>query len=197
MELILVRHGLPEHVETDDGSPADPPLAAGGRAQAEALARWLAGEKLDAVYASPMQRARQTADPLARALGVELRIEPGVVEMDHLSDVYVPIDQLKREDYPRWQALIQGGGLWEGVDLLRFRQTVVEALERAIAAHPGGRVAVVCHGGVINAWAGHLLGIDAPFFLDAAYTGVSRFLAAGSGPRSVQSLNETAHLRGL
>ena len=64
-----------------------------------------------------------------------------------------------------------------------------------IAANPGGRVAIVCHGGVINAWAGHVLGIADPFFLDAAYTSISRFLAASTGERSVRSLNETAHLR--
>jgi 2,3-bisphosphoglycerate-dependent phosphoglycerate mutase len=182
-------------VETRDGSPADPPLASIGRAQAERLARWLAAEKIGAVWTSPMRRARETADPLARAFGVELAIDPHLVEMDHLSDVYVPLEQLKAEDYPRWQALVQQGGLYAGVDLKAFRRNVVAAVERAIAAHPGGRVAVVCHGGVINAWAGHVLGIADPFFLDVAYTGVSRFLAASTGERSVRSLNETVHLR--
>ena len=192
---MLIRHALPERVETRDGSPADPPLSALGRAQAEQLARWLAAEKIGAIWSSPMRRARETADPLARALGLELTLHADLVEMDHRSDVYVPLEQLKAEDYPRWQALIQQGGLYAGVDLGAFRRSVVAAVERAIAAHAGGRVAIVCHGGVINAWAGHVLGIDDPFFLDAAYTSVSRFLAASTGERSVRSLNETAHLR--
>ncbi len=195
MELLLIRHALPERRATDDGTPADPPLSTLGRAQAEAMARWLADEKLDAIYASPMRRARETATPLELALGVEAVLEPGVVEMDHTADSYIPIDQLKREDYPRWQALIQGGELWGGVDMVAFRATVVEALERVVDAHRGARVAVVCHGGVVNAWAGHVLGVVDPFFLDVTYTGVSRFLAASSGERSVMSLNETAHLR--
>jgi probable phosphoglycerate mutase len=195
MELLLIRHALPERVETADGSPADPPLSATGRAQAERMARWLVGEKIGAIYVSPMRRARETADALARAIDVKIEIDPGLVEMDHLSDVYVPLEQLKAEDYPRWQEMVQRGGLYAGVDLDRFRRTVVESVERAIAAHPGGRVALVCHGGVINAWAGHVLGIKDPFFLDAAYTSISRFLAASSGERSVRSLNETAHLR--
>jgi probable phosphoglycerate mutase len=196
MELLLIRHALPERVETQDGSPADPPLSAIGRAQAERAARWLAAEKIGAVYASPMRRARETAEPIARAIGIEIEVDPGLVEMDHLSEVYVPLEQLKAEDYPRWQALIQQGGLYAGVDLAAFRYNVVTSVERAIASHPGGRVAIVCHGGVINAWAGHVLGISDPFFLDVAYTGVSRFLAASTGERSVRSLNETAHLRG-
>ena len=195
MELLLIRHALPERRETDDGTPADPPLSALGRAQAEAMARWVAEEKLDAIYASPMRRARETAAPLELELGVEAVLEPGVVEMDHTSDAYIPIDQIKREDYPRWQALIQGGELWGGVDMVAFRATVVEALERVVDVHRGARVAVVCHGGVVNAWAGHVLGVQDPFFLDVTYTGVSRFLAASSGERSVMSLNETAHLR--
>jgi len=176
-------------------SPADPPLSAAGRSQAERVARWLAAEKIGAVYASPMLRARETAAPIARAIGAEIAIDPGLVEMDHLSEVYIPLEQLKAEDYPRWQALIQQGGLYAGVDLAAFRYNVVTSVERAIAANPGGRVALVCHGGVINAWAGHVLGISDPFFLDVAYTGVSRFLAASTGERSVRSLNETAHLR--
>jgi probable phosphoglycerate mutase len=195
LELLLIRHALPERRETEDGTPADPPLSPLGRRQAESMARWIAAERIDAVYTSPMRRARQTAEALERALRLAARVEPGVVEMDHLSQTYIPIDQLKREDYPRWQALIQGGELWGDVDVPAFRAAVVEALERAIAAHRGGRIAVVCHGGVVNAWAGHVLGVDDPFFLDVAYTGVSRFLAASTGERSVMSLNETGHLR--
>ena len=195
MELLLIRHALPERIEKRDGSPADPPLSALGRAQAERAARWLGAEKIGAIYASPMKRAQETAYALARTLRLDVVIDPDFVEMDHLSDVYVPLEQLKAEDYPRWQELIQRGGLYAGVDLPAFRRTVVGAVERAIAAHPGGRVAIVCHGGVINAWAGHVLGISDPFFCDVAYTGISRFLAASTGERSVRSLNETAHLR--
>jgi probable phosphoglycerate mutase len=209
MELLLIRHALPERIATRDGSPADPPLSASGRAQAARMARWVAAEsfaqraegerrpleQIGAIYASPMRRARETAEPLARAIGAEVAIDPGLVEMDHLSDVYVPLEQLKAEDYPRWQAMVQQGGLYAGVDLVAFRENVVASVERAIAAHAGRRVALVCHGGVINAWAGHVLGIADPFFLDVAYTGVSRFLAASTGERSVRSLNETAHLR--
>jgi 2,3-bisphosphoglycerate-dependent phosphoglycerate mutase len=195
MELLLIRHALPERIETQDGSPADPPLSALGRAQAQRVARWLASEKIGAIYASPMRRARETAEPIAAAVGTEIAIDAGFVEMDHLSDVYVPLEQLKAEDYPRWQEMVQRGGLYAGVDLKAFRANVVDSVERAIGAHRGGRIAIVCHGGVINAWAGHVLGIADPFFLDAAYTGVSRFLAASTGERSVRSLNETAHLR--
>ena len=90
------------------------------------------------------------------------------------------------------------GGIYQNVDLPAFRRNVIETLSRIAGSHRGGRVAVVCHGGVINAFAGAILGLadDTPFFfLDAGYTSVSRFLVASSGERSVVSLNETGHLR--
>ncbi|MCH8132928.1 MAG: histidine phosphatase family protein [Myxococcales bacterium] len=50
MQLILIRHALPERVESVGGTPADPPLSEVGRAQAEKLAAWLADERVDALY---------------------------------------------------------------------------------------------------------------------------------------------------
>ncbi len=86
-------------------------------------------------------------------------------------------------------------GTMPGVDLEEFRRGVVETFERIIADNPSQRVAVVCHGGVINCWAAHVLGLEPQLFLDAMYTSVNRFLASGDGTRSVASLNECAHLR--
>lgn len=194
VELLLIRHALPLRVENRDGSPADPPLSDSGRRQAERLAAWLARERIDALYASPLRRAVETAEPLARARSLEIRIEPRIIEMDWRSDSYVPLDELKRSDYARWRELM-AGGLTAGVDLDAFRRSVVDGLEDVIAANGGGRVAVVCHGGVINAWAAHVLEIERPLFFDPVYTSISRFLAAGSGERSVASLNEASHLQ--
>ena len=71
------------------------------------------------------------------------------------------------------------------------------AVEEIIAANPGRKVAAVCHGGVINAYFTHVLGIDDPSgFFYPNYTSIHRIAAARSGERSVLSLNETCHLRG-
>lgn len=195
MDLLLIRHALPLRVERPDGEPADPQLSEVGREQAVRLARWLGDEPLHAVYTSPMRRARETAAPLAEAAGLSARVEPGVVELDHQSSVYVPLEELKAMDRERWLLLVRGE-LYADIDLPAFRRNVVATLARIVAAHRGERVAVVCHGGVINAWAGDVLGVREPFlFLDAGYTSVSRFRIASSGERSVVSLNETGHLR--
>ena len=115
-------------------------------------------------------------------------------ELDADSAAYVPLEELREQDYEAWREAM-AGGLYAGVDVEAFRGEVVEAIERTIAAHAGQRVAVVCHGGVINAWASHVLGISELLFFNPHYTSINRFFAASSGERSVASLGETPHLR--
>jgi probable phosphoglycerate mutase len=194
MQLILIRHALPMRVETLDGSPADPPLSASGSLQAARLADWLARRPLDRLYSSPLRRARETAAPIASRLGLALEIEPRVSEFDREADLYVPLEELKRSDYEAWLAFVRGG-YGNDLDVEGFRSGVVAGLEEIIAANPGRSVGVVCHGGVINAWAAHVLGMSFRLFFGPDYTSLSRFMAARSGERSVESLNETPHLQ--
>ena len=197
MDLLLIRHGLPLRAEVAEGTLADPSLAEVGQEASLRLADWLVGERIDALYSSPMRRAVETVSPLAERLGLRPRVDTDLVEMGHLSNEYIPLEELKAAGDPRWKALISGGGHYEGIDQQVFRRTVVSAFERIIAAHPGECVLVSCHGGVINAFTSHILGVDALFVFEPAYTGISRFRAARSGERSIVSLNETAHLRTL
>ena len=195
MELVLVRHGLPERVELDAGQ-ADPPLSALGWRQAEHAAGWLGAESFHAIYASPMQRARQTAEPFAEQAKQPVLLEDGVVEFDRHASSYVPMEELKAEDYEAWKAFVDGG-YTAGLDIHQFHATVVNALERIIADHAGERIVVFCHGGVINVWTAHVLGITPSLFFEPAYTSIHRYLCARSGERNLVSLNETGHLRAL
>jgi len=194
MELLLIRHGLPLRVENEDGQAADPALSELGREQAERLAEWLAPEPIDALYASPLRRALETAAPLARAKQLEVVVEPGVIEFDWRSQTYIPLEEIKAADPAAWRELVTGG-LYAGIDIDAFHRTAVASLESIVARHAGCRVAVVCHGGVINAFAAHVLGLDAHLFFDPVYSGINRFLAASDGTRSVATLNESGHLR--
>lgn len=194
MDLVLVRHGLPIRLATEDGAPADPPLSREGLGQAEAVARWLARESFDAVYVSPMRRARQTALPFVEESGHEPRVEPRVAEFDRDADEYVPLEELKRSDYETWRRLVQGG--YEAQpNFVAFQQGAVAALNEIARRHTGERVLVVCHGGVINVWAADVLGLGPRLFFEPGYTSVNRFRVARSGERSVGSLNELGHLR--
>ena len=195
VELLLIRHALPLRVENADG-PADPPLAEAGHRQARALAEWLAPEPLDRLYVSPLTRARETAVPLAEARGLEPIVEEGVAEFDKDADSYVPMEELKTSGDPRWHEIV-GGGYFGDTSPDEFQSTVVHAIERIVADNPGGTVAVVCHGGVINAYLAHVLDLDDLLFFEPAYTSISRVVASRRGHRMLVSANETAHLRGI
>ena len=93
-----------------------------------------------------------------------------------------------------WKQFVEGGYSSQ-TDFDAFVATATSGLQTLVDANPGKRIAVFCHGGVINAWATHVLGIAPRLFLDAHYASVNRFMAASSGERSITSLNEVAHLR--
>jgi probable phosphoglycerate mutase len=195
MELILVRHAEPVRIVDADG-PADPPLAERGKKQAEALAGYLGGEPIGGVWSSPMQRARETAAPLAAALGVDVVVDTELAEWDREATSYIPIEELKANKDERWVAMVEGNLDTSGVDLDEFRAGVVTAIDHVITGNPGGSIAVVCHGGVINAYLAHILGIDRPLWFEPKYTSIHRVLASRRGDRSLETLNEVAHLRG-
>jgi len=195
MELLLIRHGLPVRRELEAGA-ADPELSEAGHAQAQHLAEYLSSESLDAVYASPLRRAAQTAEPLARSQGHEIVLVDEVAEWDRHSNEYVPIEELKAANDPRWQAMLRGEWTVHEESPEQFRDRVVGAIERLVEAHSGGRIAIVCHGGVINGYLGHILGLSNPQgFFYPNYTSIHRVAAARSGERSVITVNETSHLR--
>ncbi len=191
MDLLLIRHALPVRIEDGDG-PADPELSDEGWRQAGALAAWLADEAIEVMVVSPLRRAQETAEPLASLLELEVATVDGLAEFDRNAPWYIPIEELKAADDPRWHAMIAGD--WD-LDPDEFQRSVVEAVDGIIADNPGRTVAAVCHGGTINAYLSAVLGLDKLMFFVPDYTSVSRVRASRSGPRSLVSLNETAHLR--
>lgn len=195
MELILIRHGLPERVETQDGTPADPPLSETGHEQARRMADWLADTTIDFLYSSPMQRALETAAPLSQSKALTPQLRDGVAEYDRKASHYIPVEELKKLDYDRWQRLMRGE--MGGVNFTQFCADVISTLNEIIAGHRGQTVAVTCHGGVINAWTAHVMGMEPRMFFNPNYTSISRYMAASSGERSIITINEHTHLKGL
>ena len=201
MDLILVRHGLPERVRVEGGR-ADPALTPTGWQQAQRVARLLhdqheqKSQPVHAIYASTMRRAHETAQPFAALVNLPVQLDEGVVEYDRNHQEYIPMEELKRTDYARWREMA-ANGFGEGADMQQFHTTVVTALESIINRHRGQRVVVFCHGGVINAWATHVLGMQPRMFFEPAYTSVHRFMCASSGQRNLVSLNERHHLDDL
>jgi probable phosphoglycerate mutase len=194
VELLLIRHAEPIRV-VDAAGPADPHLHERGVAQARRLATWLEAEELHAVWSSPMQRARETAEPVAAAQGLPVLVDEELAEFDREATSYIPLEELKAARDERYLAMLDGRLEDYDTDPATFQAGVVAAIERVVARSPRQRVAVVAHGGVINAYLAKVLGIERMLFFEPRYTSVSRVLAASSGERSVLTLNETGHLR--
>ncbi|MGH8966505.1 MAG: histidine phosphatase family protein [Actinomycetes bacterium] len=201
MQLVLVRHALPERIHPSDGAPAatraDPPLTPLGERQAQRLVDALAGDQVAGLYTSPMARARQTAAPLAAALGREPAVVDGLSEYDAEAVQYVPVHEMPRLDPAAWERM-RAGLLPASVDVLAFTGRVGAAFEAIAAAHPGRETAVVvAHAGVVNAWLAHLLGLDRPLVFPLDYSGITRVLAGRDGRRVVRTVNEITHVADL
>lgn len=194
VELILVRHGLPVRKENTDG-PADPELSIDGHAQAALFASYMMSENVDAIYSSPLRRAVQTAEPLSAAIGIEPILVPGIAEWDQHSNEYIPVEELKAANDPRWLEMAKGGFNSDEIPE-DFHNRVLTAIEDIIGKHRGDTVVVTCHGGVINDYLSHILGISSSQFFYPNYTSIHRIAASSSGHRSILSINETSHLRG-
>jgi probable phosphoglycerate mutase len=195
MDLLLVRHGLPERIEGAEG-PADPVLTEAGRRQSEKLADWLAHERIDHLMSSTLRRAHETALPVGKRLGLDIELVQGLSEFDADADSYIPIEELRRTRDPRFFALVEGrwDELGSTVDPSAFADLVHTTIESVIERFPGQRVAVVCHGGVINLYLGRILGVERHLWFEPGYTSISRVAASRDGHRTIVSLNETAHL---
>jgi probable phosphoglycerate mutase len=199
MELLIIRHGLPVRInDVDDGGTADPELAPEGVAQSEALATWLGEGSVDAIYVSPLRRAVQTAEPLAKVTGLTPEVRDGLAEFDRFSNFYIPLEELRTEGDPRFDQLVAD---WTGpereAERAEFRTSVVATIDAIAKDHPGQTVAVVCHGGVINNYLADAIGIPHSLFFEPAYTSINRVQISRQGLKMFKSANEAAHLREL
>ena len=158
MRLILVRHGQsPSNVRhlLDTAVPG-PGLTALGATQAAALPAALAGVDVDAIYASNLVRAQQTAGPLARALGLPVRVRAGLREIA-AGDLEMRADAASAERYlstvfgwPSGDRDVRMPGGENGTEVLdRFDRVVAE-----IAASGSRTAVLVSHGAMIRVWAG-------------------------------------------
>ncbi|MFF0279354.1 histidine phosphatase family protein [Rhodococcus aetherivorans] len=197
VQLLLIRHAQPYTVDHDPAG-ADPGLAPVGKSQADMLAGYLAESpfgEITHLVSSTMRRAIETAQPLAKALGLPLTREPRLVEVDSGWKNY----GTGLGHYPNrragWDDLNRGRLGDNEFDLDEFRSRVVAGMDEiATQQQEDSVVGVVCHGGVISAYLAHILGTPRLFFVDTAYTSITRVQAEGSY-REVLSVNETDHFR--
>jgi probable phosphoglycerate mutase len=160
--ILLARHGESDWNRAKRWQGfADRPLTDLGRRQAEELADRLEGTELDAIYSSDLQRARETAEAVARRRELEVRTTPDLREVDVGSWSGLTRAEAEArypEAYARW---LHGGEGWEdGETYEQLQARVVRAMTLIAAAHDGGQVLVVAHGGTIRAIHASALGVD-------------------------------------
>jgi broad specificity phosphatase PhoE len=151
--ILLARHGESDwNRERRWQGHADRSLTDRGREQARALAERLTDIRLDAVYASDLARARETARTVAELRGMTVRELPALREVDVGSWSGLTREEAKERhpaDFARWA---DGGAGWrDGETYEEMSARVLEAVESIVAQHPEGRVLVVAHGGPIRA----------------------------------------------
>ncbi len=144
--LYLVRHGESAgNVNPALGRQEDPPLTDRGRSQATRAAAALARAGVDAVYSSPLRRARETAEAIAAAAGVRVQIVGGFAEVDMgaLSDPDTPAGRAEREAiFSAWLAGDRSRAFPGGEDFAAVVRRVREGLLAVSGQAPGGRVVV-------------------------------------------------------
>ncbi len=202
--LVLIRHGRSDFeatgmAHTPRGPQWDPPLSAEGREQARLLARrlLLMDPQPVAVYSSPLRRARETAEVFAEASGLEVTFDDDLMEANIGAWEAMPFEEIIATDDELLQRLRNQHPIWSrapggerGTD---FRDRVVRAIERILEKHPDGDVLVVCHGGVINAYCGHVLGLRQEMFFLPENTSVNSVVVDGDSA-TIRFLNDINHL---
>ena len=203
-ELIFVRHGeqhIPDPRSGPVGDTFDPPLSERGEQQAKVVGERLSVDRIDVVYASPLKRALETGRQIAR----HHRLEPIVVNDLREVEIFrdIPADKSAAEFLG--QGLLLGmrermlrEKKWDvypySESSFEFRKRTVNAVESIIAENEGKRVVIACHGGVINAYIGHIIGVDYDMFFRPAHCSM-HIVFSGHGVRALQALNDVHHLR--
>ena len=204
--ILLVRHGQSQgNAERRFGGHSPTPLSELGHRQAEATARALAGERVTAIYSSDLLRAVQTAEPLARATGLEVTRTPALRERSVGLMEGLTFEEAAAAHPEEYAALLRRDFehvLAGGESYRQLLDRAADELDRAVARHRGGTVALFSHTGTICILALHLMGaLDAPdlkpVWLSSSNCGVSRFSVEHGGLVRVTALNDTRHLVGL
>lgn len=197
--IVAIRHGETDwNVATRIQGQLDIGLNATGRWQAERLARALSDEALDMIYSSDLARAHATAQAVAQSAGVPLRTDSSLRErgfgvFEGLS--FAEVEQRFPEQARRWRQRDATFGPDGGEPLRVFYERAVSAVAALAARHRGQHIAVVTHGGVLDALyrAGSRVALDAPRSWQLGNASINRLLHGEHG-FSLVGWGDTLHL---
>ena len=201
--LYFIRHGQSGgNAEGRFGGHGPTPLSDLGREQAEKTAKVLAKEGIDVIYSSDLLRAVQTAEPLAKLLGLKVNTSEAFRER-HVGVLEgLTFDESKRDFPTDYYALVNRDihhVITEGESYRELLRRITAKLNDVVRAHPSERIAIYSHTGAICFLILHLLGAihrgtkRTPWIV-TSNCGINRFELRG--PRNVRllALNDTRHL---
>ena len=165
--VLLVRHGqTPTTGQSLPGRAAGLHLADTGRAQAEAVAARIAElKKVDAVYASPLERTRETAAPIAKALQQRVKIDRGLLECDFGTWTGKKLkDLMKKPEWRTVQRYPSGFRFPNGESFTEMQDRITGTLAKLAERHRGKVIVAVSHADPIKAAAAHALGTHLDLF---------------------------------
>jgi 2,3-bisphosphoglycerate-dependent phosphoglycerate mutase len=175
-DLLLIRHGRSADVVPGSPESLDPPLHVEGRRQAAALAQRLEPKRIDAIYASHLTRAVQTAQPLAEQRGLDIESFEDLEEVrlgDWSAGEFRRRAAVADPEWIAWNRTRRWDGIPGAEGDTVFRTRVSAAIEAIVGRHHGETVAIVVHGGVIQAYIAEALGIHLTLWLVVENTSIS------------------------
>jgi 2,3-bisphosphoglycerate-dependent phosphoglycerate mutase len=194
-ELLFIRHGETDwNVQQRFQGQLDVPLNATGHAQAQRMAAALLNDRHDLLFSSDLQRALQTAAPLAAAWSHQAQTLPGFREqnfgvLEGLDGTSVRAQ--RPQEWQRWLEFRADYVLPGGESTAQFHQRVMNAVKTLVDTHAGRRIAVVTHGGVLDMlWrSAQGLPLDGQRECDIPNTGINKMRWVDGGLHVVQWAN--------
>ena len=199
--VLLVRHGqTPTTGKLLPGRAPGLHLSDAGQAQARAVGERLAKlPKVDAVYASPLERTKETAGAIAKALGLKVTVDKGLLEADIGDWTGQELKTVRKA--PEWKTVHQypsGFRFPGGESFVEMQTRIVSALERLRAVHPGQTIVAVSHADTIKAAVAHALGTHLDLFQRIVISPCSvTAIAYGDGGPVVLTVNSVGDLKAL
>ncbi|MBH76805.1 MAG: histidine phosphatase family protein [Dehalococcoidia bacterium] len=200
-ELLLVRHGEQQiSANMPVGDVVDAPLSSLGHEQARVVGERLATAEIDAVYCSPLSRARITGEQIARHHDLGPIVHEGLREIDQFQKMPQQLGVIDHYGAERFVELMREqsrtgrDSVWpDAEDVPAFRRRVTRAVAEIAAGNQGRRVVVACHAGVINHYLAETLSSSIDQMFPLHHTSITTIRVDGDR-QAVLSVNDFSHV---
>ena len=202
MRLLLVRHGITQHnLNGQYTGQTDAPLSDLGERQIKAVGKYLAQEKVDVIFSSDLQRARDTAREIARHHDLPVLEDPDLREISMGTWEGLTPEQIKARDLESWKYVRSDPARHAppgGESFLQLHARAARALQRCQEQYTGQTVLWATHGGFIGATICSALKLDSSYRHCFRHENTSiTEIRFGDGLPSIERLNDITHLRAM